>query len=63
MFGAGHHELLLLALVVFLLFGASRLPGVAKNLAKGIMSFKRGLRDIDIREDVKNALDTQDQKA
>ncbi len=57
MFGAaGHQEILLLVLVVFLLFGASRLPTVAKNLAKGIVSFKRNLRDIDIREDINNAV-------
>ncbi len=38
--GLGMPELLLILLVVLLIFGASRLPGVGSALGKGIRSFK-----------------------
>jgi len=41
----GIPELLLILLVVVLIFGASRVPAIAENLAKGIQSFKKGLKD------------------
>lgn len=41
----GVPELLLILLVVVLIFGASRVPAIAENLAKGIKSFKSGLKD------------------
>ena len=41
----GAPELLLILLVVVLIFGASRVPAIAENLAKGIKSFKKGLKD------------------
>ena len=39
----GH--LLLVLLVVLVVFGAGRLPGVMGDLGKGIRSFKSGLSD------------------
>jgi sec-independent protein translocase protein TatA len=38
-------HLLVVLVVVLLLFGAGRVPGIAENLAKGINAFKRGLKD------------------
>lgn len=38
--------LIILALVLFF-FGAKRVPGIAENLAKGIKSFKKGLKEDD----------------
>ena len=38
--GLGLPELLIILLVVLLVFGASRLPGVGSALGKGIRSFK-----------------------
>ncbi len=38
--GLGLPELLIILLVVLLIFGASRLPGVGAALGKGIRSFK-----------------------
>ena len=38
--GLGLPELLLILVVVLLIFGASRLPGVGSALGKGIRSFK-----------------------
>lgn len=36
---------LIVIVVVALLFGASRLPGVARNLGLGIKEFRHGLHD------------------
>ena len=44
-FGAG--EWMLLALLVILLFGASRLPEIGRGLGIGIRRFKKGLKDED----------------
>ena len=43
----GPIQIILIILVILLLFGASRVPGIAENLAKGIKSFKKGLKDED----------------
>lgn len=43
----GFPELILIFLIVLLLFGAGRVPGIMENLAKGMKSFKRGMRDDD----------------
>ena len=41
----GAPELLIIALIVLLLFGAQRLPKLGRSLGQGISSFKRGLSD------------------
>jgi len=38
-------HLLLVLVAVLLVFGAGRLPSVMKDLAKGLKSFKEGLKD------------------
>lgn len=38
-------ELILIALIALLLFGASRLADIGKGLGEGIKNFKKGLRD------------------
>lgn len=43
----GIGQILIVLLIVVLLFGASRVPAIAENLAKGIQSFKKGLKDDD----------------
>ena len=47
----GGPELLMIALLIVLLFGASRLPEIGKGLGSGIRKFKSGLRDDDEDED------------
>lgn len=54
--GLSFWHLLVVVLVVVLLFGTKRLPNVMEDLAKGIKSFKKGLKD----EDTKTL--TQDKK-
>ncbi len=41
--GIGWTEILLIALVALLLFGAGRLPELGRSLGEGIRGFKRGL--------------------
>jgi len=41
----GGGELLLIALIAVLLFGASRLADIGRGLGEGIKNFKKGLRD------------------
>jgi sec-independent protein translocase protein TatA len=41
----GVPELLIIALVVFLLFGAQRLPKLSRSLGQSIRGFKQGLND------------------
>lgn len=43
--GLGPTELLIIAAVVFLLFGATRLPQLAKSLGQSKRAFKEGLED------------------
>lgn len=40
-------HLLIVALVVFLLFGSKRLPTVMEDLARAAKSFKKGMADDD----------------
>ena len=40
----GWPEILIILLIVIILFGARRIPDVAKGLGEGIRSFKAGMR-------------------
>ena len=43
----GFPEILLIALVALLLFGAGRIADIGKGLGQGIKNFKQGLREAD----------------
>ncbi len=43
----GVPELLLILLICLLLFGAGRLPEIARQLGKAIQEFKKSLKDED----------------
>lgn len=49
----GTTELLLILVIVFVIFGAGKLPQVMKDVGKGIRGLKKGLKDDD-KEDEKN---------
>lgn len=60
MFGLGPWELLLIFLAILLLFGAKRLPEIAKGMGKGIKEFKSAMKDT--TDEIKGSLDDNDQK-
>ncbi len=43
----GPWQIAIIALVVLLLFGATRLGDIGKGLGEGIKNFKKGLADLD----------------
>ena len=43
----GFGELLIILVVVLVLFGAKKIPELAKGLGKGISEFKKGLKDVE----------------
>ena len=48
-----HWELLIIFLVVLLLFGAKRIPEMARGLGKGIREFRGAVKDV--RDEVETA--------
>ncbi|NRA32569.1 MAG: twin-arginine translocase TatA/TatE family subunit [Polyangiaceae bacterium] len=40
-------QILIVAALVLMLFGAGRLSGLGRGLGEGIRNFKRGVKDID----------------
>ena len=45
MFGLGYQELLLILVIVLVLFGANRLPELAKSLGSSVNMFKKGINE------------------
>ncbi len=46
MFGLGFGELLLIAVVLFLLFGASKLPQLGQGLGESVKSFRKAFKEV-----------------
>ena len=44
-FAIGPTELIPIAVILMLLFGAKKLPGLARNLGQSFVEFKRGIKD------------------
>ena len=60
MFGnLGASEIILIVLVVLLLFGAKKIPELARGIGKGMSEFKKGLKDVET--EIKSA-DTETKK-
>lgn len=60
MFGMGPWEIALVFLAILLLFGAKRLPEIARNMGKGIREFKSAVKDT--QNEIKSAMDSSDSK-
>lgn len=45
MFGLGYQELMIILVIVLLLFGAQKLPELARGLGKSMSEFKKGQAD------------------
>lgn len=59
----GHWELILLAVVVLLLFGSKQVPQIARQLGRGLREVKDTVRDVDVREDMRRALEAPEDEA
>jgi TatA/E family protein of Tat protein translocase len=60
MFGLGMRELLVILLIVLILFGASRVPEIARSLGKALGEFKKGTKDA--KEELEAAARIEDEK-
>jgi len=58
MFGLGGGEIILILFIILLLFGAKKLPELAKGLGKGINEFKKASNEI--KDEVEKAADKED---
>lgn len=47
----GGGELLIIAIVILVIFGASRIPLFMRNLGRGVGEFKKGLKEADNQKD------------
>ncbi len=43
----GMPELIIIAFIILLLFGAKRIPDLMKGIGKGVRSFKEGVNEIE----------------
>ena len=60
MFGVSPTELLVVFLIVLILFGARRIPEIARGLGQGIHEFKKAVRET---QDVNNhSIENEDAK-
>jgi sec-independent protein translocase protein TatA len=60
MFGLGYQELLLILVIVLILFGAQRLPDLARSLGSSVKEFKKGVNDL--KDDATTAAKKDDDK-
>ena len=49
--GLGMREILVIAILILLLFGAKRIPGFMKGLGSGIKEFKKSMKEDDKEND------------
>jgi len=45
--GIGAQEILLILLIIVLLFGAKKIPEIARGLGRSVSEFKKGVREVD----------------
>jgi sec-independent protein translocase protein TatA len=62
MFGLGYQELLIVLLIVLVLFGAQRLPELARSLGSSVKEFKKGVTEAKA-EDTSAAKKEEEKKA
>ena len=62
MFGLGYQELLIILVIVLILFGANRLPELARSLGSSVKEFKKGVNEVKA-EDATAASKEEEKKA
>ncbi len=63
MFGLGYQELLLILVIVLVLFGANRLPELARSLGSSVKEFKKGVTDAQKDDSTAAAKKEEEKKA
>jgi sec-independent protein translocase protein TatA len=61
MFGLGYQELLIILVIVLILFGAQRLPDLARSLGSSVKEFKKGVTEI-TKDDSASAVKKDEEK-
>ena len=62
MFGLGTQELVIILVIVLVLFGANRLPDLARSLGSSVKEFKKGVNEVK-GEDAPAARKEEEKKA
>lgn len=60
--GLGAPELIVIALIALLLFGAGRIADIGKGLGQGIKNFKQGLKEAGEEDDAADAKKEKSEK-
>jgi sec-independent protein translocase protein TatA len=61
MFGLGYQELLVILVIVLILFGANRLPELARSLGSSVKEFKKGVNEV-TKDDATAAAKKEEEK-
>ena len=62
MFGLGYQELLIILVIVLILFGANRLPELAKSLGSSVKQFKKGINEAEKDETAAATVKKEEEK-
>ena len=62
MFGLGYQELLIILVIVLILFGANRLPELAKSMGSSVKEFKKGVNEAQKDETTTAATKKEEEK-
>ena len=58
----GGMEWIIILLIVLVLFGANRLPQLAKGMGESIRNFKQGMAETEAEDEKKNKAKAEDEK-